>query len=50
MEHKMRLKQAHISAMLEFSLGGGVGSENPENFIFQNQKFTKNATALRVWI
>jgi hypothetical protein len=50
MEHKMCLEQAHISAMLEFSLGAGVGSENPEKFIFQNPKFTKNTTPPRVLI
>jgi hypothetical protein len=50
MEYKMRLKKAHISAMLEFSLGAGVGSENPENLFFQNQKFTKNITPPRVLI
>jgi hypothetical protein len=47
-EQKMRLKEAHISAMLEFSFGAGVGSEKSENCIFQNPKITKNATALGV--
>jgi hypothetical protein len=50
MKQKMRLKEAHTSAMLEFCFGAGVGSENPENFIFKNQKITKNATPPRLLI
>jgi hypothetical protein len=50
MKQKMRLKEEHTSAMLEFSLGAGVGPENPENVFFQNPKFFKNATSPRILI